>query len=147
GYLLHLNRAMRQNWAQQFGDALFEPLRVALAHGGLTTKLEVACPLCALERPLLQRRGEWPADEEQRSRLVAEPQEGGGYRGLFRCERGQSRHDEAAQCIVYQVHAEGDPADIVITNLDTLHRRLMDRHGRTQLFAPRNLPPRLVVLD
>src|SRR5262249_49140885 len=126
-YLLHLNRAMRESWAEQFGGAAFEPLKVALAHGGTSAKLDIACPLCALERPIAQSQDSWSVDDERRARLIADPQpQQGDLRDLFRCQRAGTRHDEAAHCIVYQVHADGDPADIVVTNLDTLHRRLMD---------------------
>jgi hypothetical protein len=147
-YLVHLNRAMRDHWHEQFGDIAFEPLRVAVAHGGATAKLELPCPMCSHERRGAQQAGTWTVDDERRARLVAAPgPTSQDLRGLFHCERAGAAHDEAAQCVVYQLHSNSDDADLAITNLDTLHRRLMDGHGRRRLFGERQLAPRLVVLD
>lgn len=148
GYLVHLNAAMREHWSEQFGDTDFSPLQVSVAHGGTTAKIEFPCPLCANDRRVEVQAGTWTADDDQRARLAADPDsQDGDLHRLFKCVRAGDRHAAAAECVVYQIHSQGDPADLAITNLDTLHRRLMDGHGKAQLFARRALPPRVVVLD
>ena len=128
----------------------FRPLRIALAHGGFDVVLRVACPLCSDER----RRGEaWTVNDEQHSWLVADPQTRSSqpgykdYTGLFQCQRKPLEHRSASATLVWQVHGESEDADIVVTTVDTMHRRLMDRHGIRRIFGAKMQAPRLVVLD
>jgi hypothetical protein len=143
GYLLHLNDALRIRWPDLAGGVPFRPLRVALAHSAQTMK--VGCPLCQDERRA--NSSTWAPHDEQEAWLVAEPGNGGDFAGPFRCRRRAAEHQRAAETLVYQVNSRGEDADLVVTTLDTLHRRLMDAHGRARLFGASLVGPRFLVLD
>jgi hypothetical protein len=149
GYLIHLNSALETRWSEKVGEKAFEPIRLALAHGGMGETLKVPCPLCRLEKEARKRDGKpWTAEDENDAWLIAKPDpKERNHRGLFRCARRGPEHSSATRAIAYQIDREGDDFDIAITNLDTLHRRLMDNHGRQRIFSSSALPPRLVVLD
>ena len=147
-YLIDLNAILESRWSEQLGDLPFEPIRLSLAHGGMGEGLKVPCPLCRLDKEHAQRHGgSWTGADDESAWLVAKPEPDQHHLGLFRCGRRGPEHGAAARAIVYQIDANGDSFDIAITNLDTLHRRLMDRHGRQRLFPPTAVPPRIVVAD
>src|SRR5262249_33732896 len=136
-------------WSEKVGEKAFEPIRLALAHGGMGQPLKVPCPLCRLEREAAKRDGRtWTAEEENDAWLIAKPDPTNrNHQGLFRCTRRPQEHSAAARAIAYQIDRDGDDFDIAVTNLDTLHRRLMDNHGRQRLFPNGASSPRIVVLD
>ncbi|MCL4206660.1 MAG: DEAD/DEAH box helicase [Pirellulaceae bacterium] len=150
GYLYHLNAALRECWDEhEFGR--FRPLRVALAHSGVGRSFRVRCPACAAERAIARQRKDnsWTADDDRAAFICAVINPDSPYKEVesFRCERAPDRHAATAALLVYQVREGSEPADIVVTTIDTLHRRLMDKHGRAKLFNRRWFPPRFVVVD
>lgn len=149
GYLVHLNSALEARWSEKVGEKVFEPIRLALAHGGIGQPLKVPCPLCRLDKEVAKREGrDWTSEDENKAWLIAKPDPNErDHHGLFHCGRRGLEHSSAARAIAYQIDRDGDDFDIAVTNLDTLHRRLMDNHGRQRLFSAGALPPRLVVLD
>jgi hypothetical protein len=150
GYLYHLNAALRECWDEhEFGT--FRPLRVALAHSGINRNFRVRCPACAAERSAARQRNDnsWTAADDRAAFIGADINPDSTYNEVegFRCQRAQDRHDFAANMLVHQVKTQSHSADLVVTTIDTLHRRLMDKHGRAKLFNPKWLPPRFVVVD
>jgi hypothetical protein len=137
-YLFYMNGVLRE----RDGDD-FKPLRVAIAHSRLDDSFRISCPACAEERDRDPTRWDPAHDIQAFIRVESGPY---GAEGFF-CERKQSEHASAAEILVAQVKYGSPDADIVVTTIDTLHRRLMDEHGQKKLFKPSLLPPRFIVID
>jgi hypothetical protein len=149
GYLVELNAVLKDRWSGLVHDGTpFRPLRLALAHGGFSDAMRVSCPLCQAERRI--NPDLWTPQDEQLAQLVADPKSRkfqDGFEGLFQCERSRGAHQAAAETLVFQIHYNSEDADLIVSTVDTLHRRLMDGHGRERLFKATLTPPRFVVLD
>ncbi|WP_435319015.1 DEAD/DEAH box helicase [Haloarchaeobius sp. TZWSO28] len=94
------------------------PLTLSIQHGG-REDVELPCPHCDSEiEGILE-----PVDDEH-----------------FECQRN-SNH-----VVRYATTDRGAPADFLITTGDSLHRRLMDKYGKTALWSE-PYPPKFLVLD
>lgn len=144
GYLMHLNAVLEKEWPL---DEKFRPIRLGIAHGGVDRSFQIRCPQCEVEKKQC-RRGEWTDEDDSRAVIRAITEDGKDYpvQG-FACQRAGDKHQNVCGYLVYQVRAElssGD-SDIVISTVDTLHRRLMDKHGAKRIFKHEMLPRFLVV--
>jgi len=139
GYLFHLNGVLRAD----LGDS-FQPIKVALAHSNIR-ELRIRCPACDADKQADPPN--WTLSDEQNAYVEAIPDPKSDYMVQgFHCTRREPEHAEVCSYLVYQTFASSEPADLVVTTLDTLNRRLMDGHGQPRIFGLRYLP-RFVVVD
>jgi len=144
GYLFHLNAAVARAWDDQaFGP--FDPVRVALAHSRITDAFRMRCPACLADKAA--GAAAWTDDDERRSHIRARFDGPSGFFDRFECDRDPNGHRQTTDLLVYQVKAGSLQAELVVTTIDTLHRRLMDKHGKARIFGSRHAPPRIVVVD
>ena len=138
GYLLLLNRILQKEPQGEL-DSDKRPIRVAIAHSGFNRDWNIQCPECA-EEDLLPR-------DQLRAKIKAIEDPDSPNKFHFECERCPDEHTAAAALLVHQIKQKSGEANIVVTTIDTLHRRLMDGHGLATLFKPKQRPPRFIVVD
>jgi hypothetical protein len=142
-YVMHLNKALTTEWTDLHPSSEDEndvqPLRIAVAHSRID-QIRIRCPLC---------EGEIPANdtqELQRAYIVPVFTENRRDVAGFRCDRSAD-HQHVADYLTPQLKTDSKQADFGITTVDTLHRRLMDDHGRTRIFHKKLEQTRFVVVD
>lgn len=140
GYLYLLNAALTAKFGM---EALGEPLRVALAHSRINEAFRIRCPACVEEEKAAG--ASWTENDKNKAFIRAKLGATDRVEGFY-CDR-KLEHQSVADMLVFQVYRKSREADLLITTVDTLHRRLMDPHGEAMIFKSRKLPPRFVVLD
>ncbi|WP_044185098.1 DEAD/DEAH box helicase [Hyalangium minutum] len=140
GYLYHLNAVLLEKFGK---EALGGPLRLALAHGRINDTFRIRCPACLKEEKVAGVA--WTENDKNKAFIRPKFRDTDRVESFF-CDR-KLEHQHVADMLVFQVYRESRDADLLITTVDTLHRRLMDHHGEASIFKSRKLPPRFVVLD
>ncbi|RKG75857.1 DEAD/DEAH box helicase [Corallococcus exercitus] len=140
GYLYHLNAALTAKFGM---EALGKPLRVALAHSRINEAFRIRCPACVAEEKAAGAA--WTENDKNKAFIRAKIGATDRVESFY-CDR-KLEHQAVADMLVFQVYRDSSDADLLITTVDTLHRRLMDHHGEAAIFKSRKLPPRFVVLD
>jgi|TARA_B100000315_G_C14592669_1_gene596789 hypothetical protein len=116
-----------------------EMFRANLGHGGAKPvngsggePFSVECPMCK--------------EEDQEGFINIRKQPGRGYQLTPFCSRDENH--KVGQYLIPQLNKwNRGRFTVAISTVDTLHRRLMDLHGRSTLWKKSEFLPRFIVLD
>jgi len=115
-----------------------EMFRAILGHSGANPENEPKGEPFNIECPMCKEK-----EQEGFIRLMKQP---GGHNLTPFCSRDKDNH-VVSQYLIPELKNKPGRFTVAISTVDTLHRRLMDLHGRYTLWKKNEILPRFIVLD